>query len=621
MSNVGYATLQIIPSMKSVSASVGKQLGASSAAAGAAGAQTGRRFGGGFGASVKGIAKTMGAIFAVTKVASFFKESVKGAEENAAIQRVTAQVIKTTGGAAGVTREHVEKLSMSIAQSSGVSDEAAQSMANMLLTFTNIRNSGPDKIFDQTARAAQDMAAAVHIDGVSAAQMLGKALNDPAAGMTKLMRSGVTFTDAQKKQVAAMQKSGNVLGAQKIILGEVSKEFGGAAAAAATPSQKLHTMWGRLQVMVGLKLIPVIDKLVGFLTTKVIPALMKVADFVSRNSAIIKPLVAVVLALVAVWKAWAVAQAIWNAVAAANPILLIVMGLVALGAALVLAWKKSETFRAIVTGAFNVVKAVALAVFDWLVVKPIQALTTMYNGIKAAFGWVVGFMKKWGPLALAVLLPFIGIPLLIWQHFGKIKDYLSNAWSAGYNMVKSWVGKIVGFVTGLPGQIAHALSSLPRTIAGMAGAMLNAGKAMIGGFWNGLKNVASGIADVAGSIWAGIKKFLNEKFIDKIRHIGFSKWGVSFHPFSGLPHFAHGGMTTGPMAAIMGDNPGGREVALPLNSGRTIAALSEALAQAGAAGGGGVTIERGAVAVYDTSGNPVSTASKTVRRIAALGKV
>jgi hypothetical protein len=31
----------------------------------------------------------------------------------------------------------------------------------------------------------------------------------------------VTFTAAQKKQIAAMQKSGDLLGAQKIVLGAV----------------------------------------------------------------------------------------------------------------------------------------------------------------------------------------------------------------------------------------------------------------------------------------------------------------------------------------------------------------------------------------------------------------
>ena len=48
-----------------------------------------------------------------------------------------------------------------------------------------------------------------------------------------LSKVGVTFTDAQKKQAKAMMDTGNVAGAQKIILNELNKEFGGSAQAAA----------------------------------------------------------------------------------------------------------------------------------------------------------------------------------------------------------------------------------------------------------------------------------------------------------------------------------------------------------------------------------------------------
>lgn len=57
------------------------------------------------------------------------------------------------------------------------------------------------------------------------------------------------------------------------------------------------------------------------------------------------------------------AQVIFNATMAMNPIGLVVIALVALGAGLVIAYKKSETFRDIVNGVFNAVRnAVATAI-------------------------------------------------------------------------------------------------------------------------------------------------------------------------------------------------------------------------------------------------------------------
>ena len=45
-------------------------------------------------------------------------------------------------------------------------------------------------------------------DMTSASMTLGKALNDPIKGMSKLTKQGVTFTDAQKEQVKAMAGGG-----------------------------------------------------------------------------------------------------------------------------------------------------------------------------------------------------------------------------------------------------------------------------------------------------------------------------------------------------------------------------------------------------------------------------
>ncbi|MBX5461644.1 MAG: phage tail length tape measure family protein [Steroidobacteraceae bacterium] len=194
------------------------------------------------------------------------------------VAKQTETALKSTGGAAKVTAREIEALATAISRKSGFDDEAVQSAENLLLTFTQIRNEAGrgNKIFNQTTQAAADMAAAFKASGKEmsiqdAAIQLGKALNDPAKGMSRLTRSGVTFTETQKQQVAELVKSGKRLEAQKIILRELNKEFGGSAKTWGDthPLEKLDVAFGNLQETVGGLLAPAFTKaaeaLTGFL--------------------------------------------------------------------------------------------------------------------------------------------------------------------------------------------------------------------------------------------------------------------------------------------------------------------------------------------------------------------
>jgi hypothetical protein len=72
---------------------------------------------------------------------------------------------------------------------------------------------------------------------------VGKALNDPIKGVTALRRVGVQLTDGQQKLIEKMVKSGDVIGAQKVVLKELNKEFGGSAQAAG------KTLPGQLSIL------------------------------------------------------------------------------------------------------------------------------------------------------------------------------------------------------------------------------------------------------------------------------------------------------------------------------------------------------------------------------------
>ena len=223
---------------------------------------------------------------AAVGVGAILKSSVEAAEESRKVMAQTDAVIKSTGGVARVTAADVDKLASSLSAMSGIDDEVIASGQNKLLTFTQVRNEvgkGND-VFNQATKAALDMSVALGTDMNSASMLVGKALNDPIKGMTALTRSGIQFTEQQKEQVKAMVAAGDTLGAQKIILKELETQFGGSAAAAASPMARLKVVVGNLQEELGARFLPVAEKAATFLADK----LPKAFDAVGRGLALLK---------------------------------------------------------------------------------------------------------------------------------------------------------------------------------------------------------------------------------------------------------------------------------------------------------------------------------------------
>lgn len=260
MIDAGTAVLKIKPDFNAASGEV---------------ASEGRGIFGGLG---KSMALAFAGAFVIDKGIDFFKDTITQAREAIQVQAQTAQVIKSTGGAAGISAEQVKALGEKLSGLDGISHNTIQSTENLLLTFTNIKDLGGDKnIFSRATGLVQDLSVAMKEDGKSAAVQLGKALNDPVKGVTALRRVGVQFSADQIKVIDAMVKTGNVAGAQGLILDEVAKEFGGSAAAQADPIKKLGVQWEDLKEKVGLAVLPVLNKLVGVLAADLPKAMAAVA--------------------------------------------------------------------------------------------------------------------------------------------------------------------------------------------------------------------------------------------------------------------------------------------------------------------------------------------------------
>lgn len=139
-----------------------------------------------------------------------------------------ANAVRATGMAAGFTAEQLKAQQAVLQQSTGIGDEAISSMQRTLMTFKNVHG----EVFQSAIQLSLDFAAATGGDATDAARKFGMALNDPVNNMGLLKRAGVAVTDELKAQVEVLVKNGDLVGAQTLLINELSKSYGGAALAA-----------------------------------------------------------------------------------------------------------------------------------------------------------------------------------------------------------------------------------------------------------------------------------------------------------------------------------------------------------------------------------------------------
>lgn len=203
-------------------------------------------------AFVGGAARAFAPLGAAIAGAFGAKESVSAFQESLTNARKLSSVLAATGGAAGLTAGEIADYASQLQKVTNFEDDATVAAAAMLASFTNIRGD----TFKGAIAGAMDMSAVLGTDLTSNLQLLGKALNDPMDGLTKLGRAGIQFSEAQHQQITALQESGQLLEAQGIILDTVASKFGGAAEATAEPMTQLSNTIGDVSENIGALMLP-----------------------------------------------------------------------------------------------------------------------------------------------------------------------------------------------------------------------------------------------------------------------------------------------------------------------------------------------------------------------------
>lgn len=164
------------------------------------------------------------AAFNAVSFGTFIRETAQAEKEQAQL----AAVLKSTGEAAGYSRDKLNSMAEAMSLTSTLSVGEINQAQTSLLAFTGIAG----EEFPRALQAAIDMSARTGMSVVSAAETIGRALDVPSKGLAALSRQGFRFTDDQKKIAEHLEATGRTAEAQAIVLGELESSYGGAARAA-----------------------------------------------------------------------------------------------------------------------------------------------------------------------------------------------------------------------------------------------------------------------------------------------------------------------------------------------------------------------------------------------------
>ena len=229
---------------------------------------------------------------------AFGVKSVQAATESAQALGLLEAALAATGHQAGRTSKQLQEQAKALESISTFDDDdILRETTTNLLKFGNVVGG----VFDRAQVAIIDMASRTG-SLTAATQSIGRALNDPIAGLTALSRAGVQFTAQQKEQIKTLVDSGRGAEAQVLILERLEQAYGGAAQALreATPTAALNQQWRELTEIVGGILInilpPVIDLLrdIAAAFNSLSPEMQRLTVYVGLFAAAIGPLAIII---------------------------------------------------------------------------------------------------------------------------------------------------------------------------------------------------------------------------------------------------------------------------------------------------------------------------------------
>lgn len=467
------------------------------------------------------------ALTAVTAAAVKFGKAA--AEDQASAARLADQIGRVTGA----TKEQlatVEKYIGKLELQTNILDTDLRPALGRLVTVTKDVEQAQNLL-----NLAVDISAATGKDLGAVTEALSKAY---AGNMTALQKLDPSLRDVIKSG-ASFDEVGKAL----------ADTYGGAAVAATKTAEgqfkNLGIQMGNAQEAIGYLILPLVGAL--------IPALQFLADVVSNNTTLIAvaggivgSFAAAIVALntamkiyTATKKALNIVIAIFNAILAANPVLIVVAAVAALIAIFIVLQRR----------------------FD-IVGKAIGVLGATFEFVKNFI------LDAWD----AVLQWFKDLPGNILDAFFDLVNILTYPYQEAWRLINIlWDGALQWFKD-LPGELRKAIATiygiLLQPFEAVVNAMYGFGQRIIDGLVNGVKSVGKKLTDAVSSL-------IPTQALT----------GGSFGMLQQILPFADGGLVTGPTIGLIGE--AGPEMVIPLD-------------QVGRFGGSSVTINIAGSVIQET---------------------
>lgn len=500
----------------------------------------------------------------------------QGAAEDEAAQAKLAKTLENTAGATKKQVAAVEDWISAQGVALGVTDDELRPALSKLVTAT-----GDVAEAQKLAALAMDVSAGSGKSLDSVATALMKAQNGQTVGLSKL---GIETKNAAGETMTFEQ-----------VTKSMAETFKGQAASQADTLEgkmaKLKLIMSEAGEEIGAKLIPVVTQMADWFLNKGLPAIQAFGGWLGDHlPPIFEKIQAVVNTVMG-----AVQGDVGGGLGKVQGIFTDVTSIItslwdAFGSTIVDFIKKSfANIMQVVGGAFTIIQGIfqtfsALLKGDWAGVW--DGIKTILSG---AFEVIKGVVKQ----ALNVL------GTVFEAGWSAIKGVVGAAWDGIKTLVTAGIGKTVEFMQAIPGKYVNALSSLAGIVGGifrdamdagkdkvvaigativdwiqgipgkllnLAGQFGSAGKALLQGFIDGMKNAAGVIEGIASNVWDTVRGLLNSA-IGKINAaleftISLPGKDIGINP-PDIPALAKGGIVNRPTLALIGED--GPEAVVPLS--------------------------------------------------------
>lgn len=308
---------------------------------------------------------------AVAGLAAVLFDATKGALEDAAAQDLLANNLRKSTGATDAQIAANEDWISTQGQLLGIADDELRPALTKLGKAT-----GSVTKAQELAAAAMDISAST-----------GKPLEAVVSALEKAYGGNVGALKKLAPEYQGLIKDGATF---EEVMDAIASTTGGAASEAAETAEgrmkRLGIAFGETKESIGSAFLPIIEKM--------LPLVEKVSAWAAENPTLI-------MIVAGAFGALALSILAVNAAMAINPITLIVAGVIALIGAIVVAYKKFETFRNIIDAVFGAIKwwinNVSIPLFNILkdTFKTIfNAIATVWNN---TFGKLSFKVPSWVP--------------------------------------------------------------------------------------------------------------------------------------------------------------------------------------------------------------------------------